>query len=97
MFNIDFFNPEWQLNELIANNPAIWMVQINGIIVDIRTMSSEIQQQAFDMGIIPYIPEKRIENNRQVSETGVHVEKKNDQKKQTKRQEESKEQLNFDS
>ena len=56
MFRIDYFNPEWQLPELIADNPAIWMVTIDGFIVDIRSMPLEIQRQAFDMGIIPYVP-----------------------------------------
>ena len=43
----------------------IWMVQINGLIVDIRDMSPEIQQQAFEMGIIPYIPEEKTESKKQ--------------------------------
>ena len=32
------------------------LVTINGLIVDIRDMPLEIQQQAFARGIIPYIP-----------------------------------------
>jgi hypothetical protein len=56
MFKIDYFNSEWMLPELIEDNPAIWMVMVNGLIVDIRNMPLEIQQQAFEMGIIPYVP-----------------------------------------
>jgi len=34
----------------------IWMVQVNGFFVDIRDMPLEVQEQAFEKGIIPYIP-----------------------------------------
>jgi len=87
MFKIDYFNPEWQINELIEKNPMIWMVQINGLIVDIRDMSSEIQQQAFEMGIIPYIPEEKTESKKQ--------EIKNEANTNKKQREEIKEQLNL--
>ena len=58
MFDISYFNIEWLLPKLVKDNPAIWMVEVNGFIVDIRTMPIEIQEQAFEMGIIPYIPGK---------------------------------------
>ena len=59
MFKIEYFNSEWLLPELIETNPMTWMVMVNGLIVDIRHMSLEIQQEAYDMGIIPYIPGER--------------------------------------
>ena len=59
MFKINFFSAEWVLPELIENNPMIWMAEVNGLIVDIRHMPLEIQQQAFEEGIIPYIPGER--------------------------------------
>jgi hypothetical protein len=59
MFKINFFNAEWMLPERIENNSMIWMVTVNGLIVDIRDMPLEIQEQAFEKGIIPYIPGER--------------------------------------
>ena len=56
MFKIDYFNIEWMLPEHIEDNPMIWMVKVNGFIVDVRDMSLEVQRQAFEMGIIPYVP-----------------------------------------
>ena len=56
MFKIDYFNSEWMLPEHIENNPMIWAIKVNGLIVDARDMPLEIQQQAFNMGIIPYVP-----------------------------------------
>jgi hypothetical protein len=56
MFKIDYFNSEWLLPELIEDNPAVWMVMVNGFIVDIRDMPLELQRHAFEKGIIPYVP-----------------------------------------
>ena len=56
MFKIDYFNSEWLLPELIESNPMNWMIMIDGFITDVRYMSLEIQQQAYEMGLIPYVP-----------------------------------------
>lgn len=49
-------SPEWTLPSRLAENPLVWMLQINGLMVDIRRMPIELQQMAFDKGLIPYIP-----------------------------------------
>jgi hypothetical protein len=49
-------NPEWLLPSLIDRNPLLWMAEVNGMLVDLRDMPREVQQIAFDKGIIPYIP-----------------------------------------
>lgn len=49
-------SPEWTLPSRIADNPLVWMVQINGLIVDVRGLPIELQQMAFAKGLIPYIP-----------------------------------------
>ena len=61
MFRINYFNIEWLLPGNIENNSMIWMIQVNGFIVDVRDMSLEIQEQAFERGIIPYVPGERNE------------------------------------
>jgi hypothetical protein len=35
----------------------IWMIQVNGLIVDARHMPRAIQEEAFHKGLIPYIPD----------------------------------------
>ncbi|MBO9368697.1 MAG: hypothetical protein J7555_08120 [Chloroflexi bacterium] len=52
-------SPEWCLPSLMDKNPLIWMVQVNGMIVDIRQMPREIQVIAYEKGLIPYIPADR--------------------------------------
>ncbi len=34
----------------------VWMLSVNGLIVDIRDMLREVQVQAYQQGLIPYIP-----------------------------------------
>src|SRR5919199_6311946 len=48
--------PEWSLPNLLDQNPLIWMAEVNGVLVDLRHMPREVQQIAFQKGMIPYIP-----------------------------------------
>jgi len=50
------FDPKWALPSLIGSNPLVWMAEVNGLLVDLRTMPREVQEMAFVKGIIPYIP-----------------------------------------
>jgi hypothetical protein len=52
-------NPEWSLPGLLDQNPLVWMAKVNGFLVDLRNMPREVQQIAFDKGMIPYIPADR--------------------------------------
>ncbi len=49
--------PDWTLPSMVDQNPLIWMVQVNGLIVDVRHMPRDIQEEAFRKGLIPYIPD----------------------------------------
>jgi len=61
IFNISPLDPEWTLRSRIEENPMFWMLKVDGYIVDIRRMPLEIQQQAFEQGMIPFIPKKKPE------------------------------------
>ena len=52
---------EWTLPSRMEHNPMIWMLEVNGFLVDVRHMPLEVQQIAFDQGMIPYIP--ALKNN----------------------------------
>ena len=41
----------------LAAHPTVWLVSVNGFIVDIRRMPRPIQEEAYRKGIIPYIPD----------------------------------------
>jgi len=50
-------DPEWSTPSMIDQNPLVWMLEINGLIIDVRHAPREIQEAAFRQGLIPYIPE----------------------------------------
>ena len=45
--------------EVRGRNHAMWMLGINGLIVDVRRCTREVQEAAFEKGMIPYIPADR--------------------------------------
>jgi hypothetical protein len=51
-------DPEWSLRSRIERNPTAWMIQVNGFLVDARSLKREIQEEALRKGLIPYIPER---------------------------------------
>lgn len=57
--NLRRFSPEWTLPGRLADNPLVWILKVNGLLVDIRTMPREAQEAAFDAGLIPFIPADR--------------------------------------
>jgi hypothetical protein len=57
------FDPEWTLPSLAEKNPLMWMVEVNGLLVDLRDMPREVQEIAFEDGLIPYIPADRKEHS----------------------------------
>lgn len=49
-------DPKWTLASKLDSNPMVWMIMVNGFIIDARNAPYEIQEQAYHAGIIPYIP-----------------------------------------
>jgi hypothetical protein len=58
ILNIYQMDPNWTIPSMIGENPLIWMLEINGLIIDVRHAPREIQEEAFLRGLIPYVPEK---------------------------------------
>ena len=52
-------DPRWCLPSQLDNNPLAWMIQVNGLIVDARRVPREIQEEAYRLKLIPYIPADR--------------------------------------
>ena len=53
MYQMD---PDWTLPSKIDDNLLVWMIQVNGFVIDARHAPREIQEEAFRKGLIPYIP-----------------------------------------
>ena len=60
---LDIFqmHPDWTLPSRVDDNPLVWILSVNGMMVDIRDMPREAQVVAFEKGLIPYIPADRDE------------------------------------
>jgi hypothetical protein len=50
-------DPDWTLPSRVEKNPLIWMLEINGWIIDVRAAPRPIQEEALRRGLIPYIPD----------------------------------------
>ena len=49
----------WLLPSRLADNPLVWMLQVNGFMVDIRNAPLELQRLAYEKGLIPFVPAER--------------------------------------
>ncbi|MBN1921614.1 MAG: hypothetical protein JW892_10240 [Anaerolineae bacterium] len=56
LFGMSQLDPDWCLPSQISHNPRVWMLQVDGLIVDARYMPRKIQELAYAQGLIPYIP-----------------------------------------
>ncbi|MEB3357810.1 MAG: plasmid pRiA4b ORF-3 family protein [Synechococcales bacterium] len=53
------FDPNWCLPSKLEDNPLVWMISFNGMIIDVRSAPRPIQEVALAKGLIPYIPGER--------------------------------------
>lgn len=49
-------DPDYTVASQVDANPMIWMVEVNGFVVDLRTAPRELQEAAFEQGLIPFLP-----------------------------------------
>jgi hypothetical protein len=59
MFKMHQLDPNWTLPSRLEDNPMVWMLQVNGFMVDVRHAPREVQEIVFKKGLIPYIPADR--------------------------------------
>jgi hypothetical protein len=55
------FHPDWWLPSRMDDNPMVWMLKVNGFLMDIRMAPREVQVAAYEKGLIPYVPADRKE------------------------------------
>lgn len=56
MLDLIQFEPDWCLPSRLGDNPLVWMVSVDGFIMDIRQAPRDVQEEAYQLGLIPYIP-----------------------------------------
>jgi len=52
-------DPDWCTEAMLEDNPLVWTLEIDGLAVDVRMMPREAQEEAYSLGLIPYIPADR--------------------------------------
>lgn len=56
MLKMSPWDSEWFLPSKMEENPLVWMVSVNGFVVDARRLSLEDQIFCYQKGLIPYVP-----------------------------------------
>lgn len=59
MLKMYYFDSNWCMPSKMDSNPRAWYIMVNGFIVDVREMPREVQEIAYEKGLIPYIPADR--------------------------------------
>lgn len=64
MVKVRPMDPEWTLPSRMERNPMAWMIKVNGLLVDARWMPREVQEMAFQQGLIPYLPQEKAKSGK---------------------------------
>ncbi len=59
LMNMMQFDPNWCLPSLVDKNPLIWTIMVDGLIADVRRLPLNIQEAAYEKGLIPYVPGRK--------------------------------------
>lgn len=49
-------HPDWCPPSRLEENPLAWIVEVNGLPIDVRVAPREVQEEAYRLGLIPYLP-----------------------------------------
>ena len=56
IMKLSYFDPDWTLPSKMEENPLVWMITVNGFVIDVRHAPKDLQEEAFKRGLIPYLP-----------------------------------------
>ena len=59
VLGLSWYEPELTRRGILEQNPFAWMVTVNGIPFDARTLPDEIQEEARRLGLIPDLDSRR--------------------------------------
>jgi hypothetical protein len=59
IFKMHQMDPEWCLPSKLDDNPLAWFIMVNGFPMDARYAPREVQEEALRLGLIPYLPRPR--------------------------------------
>jgi len=56
LLKMSYFGAEFLRAEVVAENPMVWFIEVDGLAMDSRSLPIDYQTVAFRRGYIPYIP-----------------------------------------
>ena len=59
MLKIGWMDPHWTLPSQLEHNSLAWLVSVNGLIVDARSLPRPLQEEAYRKGLIPYLSDEK--------------------------------------
>lgn len=61
--NMVQLDPNWCLPSKLESNPMAWIISFKGLMVDARNLPRNVQEIAYNKGLIPYIPADKCNKN----------------------------------
>jgi hypothetical protein len=71
LLKIHRFDHRWTLPSKWENTSMIWLLNVDGYMIDIRQAAVDLQRAAFEKGLIPYVPADRAEARGAALNAGV--------------------------
>jgi hypothetical protein len=59
LLKIEPIHRDWALLGRMDNNLIAWMVSVDGLVLHARYLPRQIQEEAYRLGLIPYVPDRR--------------------------------------
>ena len=56
LLKMNHFTTDFMRADVMAENPMVWFIEVDGLVMDSRTLPIAFQVAAFQRGYIPYIP-----------------------------------------
>lgn len=57
--DLGIYEPDLTSRSMLEQHPLAWLVQVNGLLVDARTLPAEVQDEARSRGLIPHLDQRR--------------------------------------
>jgi hypothetical protein len=76
-------DPDWCTPAMLKDNPLVWMLEVNGFVMDIRTAPCQVQEEAYRLGLIPFIPADEEEPQLQSDTQATVIKFPSEQKENT--------------
>ena len=53
---LSHFDSEFMRRDLVKADPLTWLLEVDGLLVDVRQAPVHFQVRAFELGLIPFVP-----------------------------------------